>query len=253
MANIKKKIIRFFRYSFLFSWIFKFKITDYLVRRFLIRPFFDYKYYSNSSKNALHINNQINPLLKKYNGFLGHGLALLLIRDKKLPTYQDLDYDIYNSNDVESIIHDMKEIGFDIYTVGYLKNEIKFLNFHNADGHIVDFFLCDVKDNTFDLCTISVYKTKTKFIKSGDFYESNDYQCYTRKMTYTPIVEQTINGNKFFLPKNYDLYFSEMYGFDWTKVKKYYNWSLNPKNNMPKITKNVKCLISEKHYIEEFK
>ncbi len=122
MGNFARKL----RFSWIGKFIFGHKWTDYIFRKLFIRKY-DNKHYGESSKNALLINKELNPILKKYNGFLGHGLALSLIRDNKTPTYQDLDYDIYAWDKTDELIKDMKKNGYEIYFKGYDEKELKMI------------------------------------------------------------------------------------------------------------------------------
>ncbi len=248
MGNFARKL----RFSWIGKFIFGHKWTDCIFRRLFVRRY-DNKHYGDSSKNAIKINNELNPILKKYNGFLGHGLALSIIRDNKTPTYQDLDYDIYAWDKIDEIIDDMQKLGYEVYTIGYLNGEVKLLTFAKDDSYI-DFFICKKIDNSFDVCTVCCETNRPKFKQEENKYISDRFICYVRKMSYTEIESKKIDDNLFYLPKDYDTYFSEMYGKDWRTPKKYFNWALNPKNNMPiKVKNNVKAILSSNNYMENYK
>ena len=238
-------ILRFLRFNPISKFLFSIKWTDYILRRFFIRKLYDEKKFLNTSKNIVNINNELNPILEKYRGCLGHGVALSLIRDNKLPSYQDLDYDIFDCTRINELTDDMYALGYVCVFKGFLNNEIKQLIF-TKDNYHIDFFMCNEVDNKFDVATFTCEKIfEKRYIKNKEVY-SDDYLCYVRKMTSCFIDKKIINNNVFFLPKQFDTYFSEMYGSDWRKQKKYFNWSLNPKTNLPiKHKKNVYVIIAD--------
>ncbi len=233
----KDTLYRFLRYNWISKMMFKIEYLDYFFRKFFIRKLYDNEKYSSTSKNIININNELNPILKKYNGFLGHGIALCLIRDNKLPEYQDLDYDIYDCSNIDSLIYDMAKIGYDVTLKGILEKEIKQLQF-TKNNYQIDFFMCNVINKQFQVGTVTCEKIFPKYEIIDNWNKSHDYICYLRNMTFTPIEERILLNSKFYLPKNYNQYFTEMYGGDWTIPKKYFNWVLHPKNNKPIIKKN---------------
>lgn len=243
---------RFFRFNPISKLLFSNKKIDYFLRKYFMQKFFN-EHYGNSSLNALDINKEILPILKKYNGMLGHGLALKLIRDKSLPTNQDLDYDIFDVSNIDNLIFDMEKLGYILYLRAQHNNKDKFLTFYK-DGAYIDFFICEVINNKYEIHTICCESIFPKFKKNNEFYISKKFISYSRTMTYSEINTSIFNNNKFYLPQNYDLYFTEMYGNDWKQSKPYFNWALNPKNNLPKkIKKNNLVMISKKNYLLNYK
>ncbi len=250
---MKNSTYRFLRFNPVSKILFNIKWIDKILRKLVVNKYHK-KHYTESSNNSLKINDELNPILKKYKGYLGHGVALFILRDKKLPSHQDLDYDIYDCEHIDQMIEEMDRIGYKLYFKGILNNEVKMLTFYKYNSYI-DFFMCNVKDKGFDVCTVCSETVLPKFkLIDNDRYQSNKFMTYKRHMTYTEIQEMELEGNKFYLPKDYDQYFSEMYGLDWREPKQYFNWALNPKNNMPKkIKKNVVAIVSKDNYFENYK
>ncbi len=243
---------RFLRFNPISKLLFSNKKIDYFLRKNFMQNFFN-QHYSNSSLNALEINKELMPVLKKYQGMLGHGLALKLIRDNCLPTNQDLDYDIFDTSNINNLIIDLEKLGYILYQKSQHNDKDKFLTFYKDDAYI-DFFLCEINNKKYEIHTICCESIFPKFKLENNWYTSNKFISYCRTMTFNGIELKTILNNQFYLPKNYDQYFTEMYGFNWKESKLYFNWALNPKNNLPKkLKKNNKVFIHKDNYLKNYK
>lgn len=245
---MKFSIAKKLRFSKIGKMLFSNKITDYIIRRLISTKVTDI-HYSKSNLNWIDINNKIYPILKKHACFLGHGLALSIIRNDKETFTQDLDYDTY-CNDPDSLIKDLEEQSFILNFKGFVNNQLKMLTFEYF-GSYIDFFLIPKENDGFCYIDTVCYEESKDYFKNNDndWYSSEKYISYNRKISYTDINEIIWKNNKVLLPKNYDIYFDEVYGFDWKKPKKYFNWALNPKNNMPiKIKKNCLGIINKENY-----
>lgn len=243
------KLAKKLRFSRLGKFLFKIKFIDYILRILFVSRITD-KHYAATLLNWKEINRQLNPILKKYHGFLGHGAALSLIRDHKIATSQDLDYDLYNLKNEASFLKDLQKLKFEIHSKGYINQKLVFLTVEK-NNVLIDFFIGDVIANTYIVNTICYENAKNHFKFKNNFYHTNKAVCYSRKMSYSPIETRTIDNELVYLPKNYDQYFSDMYGFDWRTPKKHFNWALNPKHNKPIIVyQNIDYYLSQKLYEE---
>ncbi len=247
---MKKSTARKLRFSFIGKIIFNIRVTDKIARKFFLNKFTN-DYYSKTTLNWKKINDELFPILKKYKCFLGHGAALFLIRDGMIKENQDLDYDMYELDDYNNFIDDMKSLGYKLVSIGKENDREVMFIFEKNKCYIDFFIMADHTKYGFSIKTISYEKIKNYFKEDGNFLSTNKSIIYLRKIRDPNITMKYIDGEKIFLPEKYNEYFEDIYGKDWMTPKKYYNWALNPKTNIPiKIKKNIKHYVS-REYLKE--
>lgn len=234
-----KRIIRILRFSPFTKFLFKMKFTDYWIRRLFLNKVTE-NIYSKTIFNWKEVNSTLNPILEKFNCFLGHGAALSLIRDGEIKYGQDLDYDIFFRENYEDFITEMKNIGMKLEVIGMNNNVMKMFTF-SYKGTYIDFFV--ISNNAsfgWNMETCSYEKVFNHFKKYDESYAiTKKAVSYLRKLSEKPIiVKKRIQDELIFLPKNYEQYFVDLYGEDWKIPKRYFNWAINEKNNKPILLKN---------------